>query len=240
MDRIGIISVCMATYNGEKYIKEQISSILCQLGRDDELIISDDGSKDGTLNIITDFSDHRIKLFNNMNHGVNNNFENAITHATGDYIFLCDQDDIWKEGKVEVILKELQNHVMIVHNAQIIDGEGKQNGKTYYECTPNKTGFWGNLWKSRYLGCCMAFRSSLLKELLPFPKNVFGHDYWIGLYTDFRYNVKFIDDILISYRRHGGNVSTSGEQSTASIYNMFVEKRLRTLYQVLKRSYLGL
>lgn len=235
-----MISVCMATYNGGKYIKQQVESILCQLTDIDELIVSDDGSKDETISILKEFKDSRIKVFNNEIHGVNSNFENAISHANGDYIFLCDQDDVWMPNKVETVLIALQQHVMVVHNAQIIDGNGAPLGKTYYECTPKKTGFWGNLWKSRYLGCCMAFRSSLLKELMPFPKNVFGHDYWLGLYVDFRYHVHFMDEVLICYRRHGGNVSTSAEKSNASIYNMLVEKRIHTFWQVLTRRLLNI
>lgn len=232
-----MISVCMATYNGERFIKEQVDSILCQLNNDDELIVSDDGSVDDTIKILKSYNDVRIKIYYNQNHGVNNNFANALSHSNGDYIFLCDQDDIWMPDKVRIVKKALENNMVVVHNASIIDGEGKSLGKTYYECTPDKTGFWGNLWKSRYLGCCMAFRSSLLKELMPFPKNVFGHDYWIGLYCDFRYKVHFMDDVLISYRRHGNNVSTSAEKSTASLYSMLIEKRLATLCKILIRRF---
>lgn len=227
----------MATYNGERFIKEQVDSILCQLNNDDELIVSDDGSVDDTIKILKSYNDVRIKIYYNQNHGVNNNFANALSHSNGDYIFLCDQDDIWMPDKVRIVKKALENNMVVVHNASIIDGEGKSLGKTYYECTPDKTGFWGNLWKSRYLGCCMAFRSSLLKELMPFPKNVFGHDYWIGLYCDFRYKVHFMDDVLISYRRHGNNVSTSAEKSTASLYSMLIEKRLATLCKILIRRF---
>lgn len=232
-----MISVCLACYNGQKYIKQQIDSILCQLGEADELIISDDGSKDDTLEIIHGYNDRRIKILTNHNHGVNNNFENALSFASGEYVFLCDQDDIWMPNKVKITIEALQKYVMVVHNARLIDGDGKQMGKTYYECTPNKSGFWGNLWKSRYLGCCMAFRSSLLKELLPFPKNVFGHDYWIGLYTDCKYHVHFMDDVLICYRRHENNVSTSSEKSKDSYYTMIVRKRLSTLLNILLRKF---
>ena len=83
-----MISVCMATFNGEKYIEEQINSILLQLGKEDEIIISDDGSTDNTLDIIRELNDERIKLYqNNKQHGYAHNFENALIHASGDYIF---------------------------------------------------------------------------------------------------------------------------------------------------------
>ena len=94
------ISVCIATYNGGAFIKDQIYSILLQLSQNDEIIISDDGSRDSTLNILFSFNDSRIKIYKNGGkHGVVSNFENAIKHATGDYIFLCDQDDVWMPGK---------------------------------------------------------------------------------------------------------------------------------------------
>ena len=89
-----MISVCMATYNGEKYLREQVGSILTQLGENDELVVSDDGSTDSTIDILKSYNDPRIKIFiNTGRHGVNSNFENALRHADGDYIFLSDQDD---------------------------------------------------------------------------------------------------------------------------------------------------
>ena len=96
------ISVCMAVYNGEKYIREQIASILGQLAPGDELIISDDGSSDGTLDEARAFGDARIRLLaNQLDRGYSGNFENAIRHAGGDIIFLSDQDDVWLPGRVE-------------------------------------------------------------------------------------------------------------------------------------------
>ena len=100
------VSVAMATYNGEKYLKEQIESILCNLNENDELVISDDGSTDNTKIIIENFqkNDKRIKLFDGPKNGVKQNFNNAIEKCQGEYIFLADQDDVWLEGKVEKVL----------------------------------------------------------------------------------------------------------------------------------------
>ena len=116
------ISVCLATFNGEKYLQQQIESILIQLGDNDELIISDDGSSDQTLNIIESFSDKRIHIFHNkMNHGFIGNFENALRIATGDYIFLSDQDDVWSSDKLRISLQALEKADLIVHDAEMID-----------------------------------------------------------------------------------------------------------------------
>ena len=114
-----MISVCMATYNGEKYIREQVESILCQLGPEDEIVISDDGSKDHTIQMV-DSLDKRIKVFlNEGKHGVVPNFENALKHSSGDYIFFSDQDDIWSPDKVERCLHALEDSDLVVHNSRV-------------------------------------------------------------------------------------------------------------------------
>ena len=118
-----MISVCIATYNGEKYIKAQLESILAQIGQDDEIIVSDDNSTDNTISEIESLNDNRIKVKKNrktikkesqhkvfqLMDKIRLNFENALVEAKGDYIFLADQDDIWKEDKVKSILKMLED-----------------------------------------------------------------------------------------------------------------------------------
>ncbi|EXY58193.1 glycosyltransferase, partial [Bacteroides fragilis] len=98
-----LISVCIATYNGEKFIVEQLKTILSQLTDFDEIIISDDHSSDCTLSLIRSFRDPRIKIYLNENDkGYTSNFENALKKATGEIIFIADQDDIWKKDKVDI------------------------------------------------------------------------------------------------------------------------------------------
>ncbi len=101
-----MISVCMATYNGEKYIERQLDSILAQLKENDELIISDDGSTDRTAEILARYgTDKRIRILHGSFHSPIYNFENAIKQAQGDYIFMADQDDIWLPGRITETLK---------------------------------------------------------------------------------------------------------------------------------------
>lgn len=221
-----MISVCMATYNGEKYIKQQMDSILSQLSVDDEIIVSDDGSKDKTIDILRSYHDGRIKIFsNNGRHGFVGNFENSLKHAMGDYIFLCDQDDYWKPNKVEVVLNKLRDYDLVIHNAELVDGQGRSLGKTYYDCTHHKTSFWANFYKTRWLGCCMAFRKNVRDYCLPIPPKLTGHDYWIGMLGMLRFKYAFMDEILMCYRRHGDNLSPSGEKSNHSLWYMLVTKR---------------
>ena len=145
-----MISVCMATYNGGKYIKEQLDSILPQLGKEDELVISDDGSKDNTYSIIQSYGDERIKLFyNHGKHGFVGNFENALKQCKGDYIFLSDQDDIWKVNKVSVVMEKLKDYSLVIHDAEIVDGEGISKGYTYSSGMHHSSSFLMNLWKTR-------------------------------------------------------------------------------------------
>ena len=148
----------MATYNGERYIKEQVSSILQQLGEADELIVSDDGSTDSTLNVLASFHDPRIKVFN----GLTYNFENAIKNANGDYLFLSDQDDVWESNKVERMMEALRHYDLVVSDAWISDENAVSTGLSLYDIYKPRKGFWPTLYHTTYIGCCMAFRRKIL------------------------------------------------------------------------------
>lgn len=235
-----MLSVCMATYNGERFIHKQIESILSQLDENDELVISDDGSNDNTIPIIKSFNDKRINIFYNEQHGVTHNFENALRHSKGDYICLSDQDDVWHEGKTEFVKKKLQEYDLIIHNADIVDGNGKSLGYDYFSIIPYGNGFWGNLWKSRFLGCCMAFNRRLLNYALPFPNEIVGHDYWIGMLGTSKFKAIFDKSVYLSYRRHGDNVSTSAEPSNSSWCYKIFKKRLGIIWCIICRSFRNL
>lgn len=198
----------MATYNGGKYIKEQVSSILSQLSCHDELIVSDDGSSDDTVSVLQSFDDDRIQLIEGPRCGLTYNFENAIRHAHGEYIFLSDQDDVWEPQKVERMLEALQEADLAVSDAWIADENAISTGRSLYDINTPHSGFFGTVYHTSYIGCCTAFRRSILKKLLPFPPHIIMHDYWIGQIADMYYKTTFIPDKLIRYRRHGANAST--------------------------------
>lgn len=228
-----MISVCMATYNGAKYIKEQLDSILCQLGDVDELIVSDDGSTDSTIEILRAYNDHRIKIHPNTNRkGVVGNFENALSKASGDYIFLSDQDDVWLEGKVERCVNELQNADLVMHDAAVWDGYNTLH-KSFYKLRGTKKGYWQNLYCNSFLGCCLAMRRKMLEYVLPIP-NIAMHDIWIGLIITRKGRVSTMDDNLLKYRRHGGNASPTAEKSNLP-FGVKIIYRLRFLYYTLTR-----
>ena len=140
-----LISVCIATYNGEKFIVEQLKTILSQLTDFDEIIISDDHSSDCTLSLIRSFRDPRIKIYLNENDkGYTSNFENALKKATGEIIFIADQDDIWKKDKVDISLNYLKKYDFIVSDACIIDNSGNFMFESYIKQRNSYVSFWDN------------------------------------------------------------------------------------------------
>ncbi|MEH7374541.1 glycosyltransferase family 2 protein [Neobacillus drentensis] len=207
------VSVAMATYNGEKYLSQQVDSILSQLDSEDELIISDDHSSDQTLSIIDKYmqADHRVKLFINEESGVTSNFENAIKHTKNDLIFLSDQDDIWKPEKVATVKSYYEKNPeiqMIMSDITVVDNEINTTIESFYEFRGSRSGVIKNIIKNSYIGCAMSFRKELKAKILPIPRNVPMHDMWIGLVADMNKSALLIPEKLIYYRRHDANVTS--------------------------------
>jgi glycosyltransferase involved in cell wall biosynthesis len=207
------VSVAMATYNGEKYLKQQIDSILSQLGSDDELIISDDQSSDQTLSIIKKYisEDHRVKLFMNEEKGVTSNFENAIKRTQNEIIFLSDQDDVWKPEKVKTVKDYYEKNPtiqMIMSDITVVDNQLNTTIESFYEYRGSRAGVLKNIIKNSYIGCAMSFKKELKMKILPIPRNVPMHDMWIGLVADMNKSALLIPEKLIYYRRHDATVTS--------------------------------
>lgn len=225
-----MVSVCIASYNGEKYIKEQLDSILCQLNAGDEVVVSDDGSNDTTICVLESYHDERIKIFKNSGrHGIVPNFENALKHSSGDYIFLSDQDDIWNGEKVKRCIDALKGADLVVHNSIVVFEGGNMADIDFFHLRNSRGGYWKNLFKNSFMGCCMAFRKEVKEYVLPFPKHILWHDMWIGLMVEKYGRTKFINDQLLYYRRHGDNASATSEISGFSRW-LQVKYRLQMLY----------
>lgn len=209
------ISVCIATCNGERYIGLQLQSILAQLSDLDEVVISDDSSTDGTLQIIESFGDKRIRVFAGQTfRSPVYNFEHALRNARGAIIVLSDQDDEWVPGRISIATEELKRFSLVVCDAEIINAEGEVVRPSLGEIYRSRPGLLLNLTKNRYTGCCMAFRREVLEAALPFPANLPWHDWWIGLVAESFFSTVFLEDKLIRYRRHSSNVSNTGGKST--------------------------
>lgn len=231
------ISVCVATYNGEKYIYKQLKSILEQLDINDEVIISDDFSSDQTISEVNRFDDDRIIIvYNSYERGYTSNFENALKHASGDIIFLSDQDDVWLPNKVDYCVEILQNKDFVVTDCKVIDDINHTIVESFYERRKSYKTLIGNLLKFGYLGCCFAFRKEILQKALPFPSNrkYCTHDNWLMLVAIqyFRYYIS--EEKMILYMRHQNNTSDGGFGSKSTLI-FKIKYRLYLLLHLLMR-----
>lgn len=211
------ISVCMATYNGEMFLSEQLKSIINQLGNSDEMIIVDDFSTDNTLMILKGIIDPRIKIFENVkNLGVNATFEKALSLANNEVIFLADQDDIWLEGRVSLMVNHLHETAAMVvsSNFGLINVRGEidkitQNDRLRVDDSHsyffNILGIFLNT--RPYYGCAMAIKKSFLDVILPIPPFVESHDLWIAIASNLARSNSHLFDNTLMHRIHGNNAS---------------------------------
>lgn len=231
-----MISVCMTTYKGEKYREEQIESIVACISEQDEFIVSEDGKDEMFLADLKQRAGCFVPL-QGPACGAVANFEYALSHVSGDIVFLSDQDDIWSADKVKKTLKEFDNPacIMVIHDADLIDGVGNQIGDSFYAIRNSKAGMLKNIWKNSYIGCCMAFRRELLEYALPFPTSGTLHDQWLGLLAEQMGDVVFLQDKLIHYRRHEENVS--GMQHLPVVTMLY--NRMSLCWNLVKRKIRG-
>lgn len=220
------ISVCLPSYNGEKYIVQQIESILVQLGVSDELIISDDSSSDNTIRLVESFNDPRIVLLkNNRFKSPIFNLENALKHVRGKFIFLADQDDIWIPNRIERVKEHLFDYGLVVNDCSIVSEDLKVLHDSYFKIRGSGPGFLKNLYKNTYLGCCIALRRDVLQFALPFPEQIPMHDMWLGLITETKSKVLFLNEVLVKYRRHSNNVTQLQERFKISNVGLMLKYR---------------
>lgn len=219
-----MISVCLATYNGIPLVLEQIQSILPQLSAGDELLVSDDGSTDGTVEAIRALQSPLIRLIDGAHqHSPIANFEHALRHAKGDIIFLADQDDKWLDGKVKTMVEALADCDCVVSDCIVTDGELNVTAPSFYVRNHTRHNRLYNLFaRNGYLGCCLAFRRCVLDRALPFPRHTPMHDIWIGNISAWFYRLRFIDDRLMLFRRHDHNASPTARHSEYSMPRRFL------------------
>ena len=213
------ISVALCTYNGERFIKEQLESILNQNIPVNEIIIGDDGSTDNTIEIIEGILEksgieYQI-ICNENNLGFCKNFENVIAHTKGDIIFLSDQDDVWRTNKVEKMISHFDQNekcFLVFSDAYLVDSEmnrlpGSLWEAVYYKKNRFKFQMWMDLLLSgNYVtGATMAFRRELFKMAVPFPQKSY-HDAWLAIYAALYGEIEEESEQLIYYRQHGHNL----------------------------------
>lgn len=223
----------MATYNGEKYIEQQLDSILTQSYTDFELIICDDCSKDRTTEIIKTYSDSRIKLYvNNENLGFKNNFQKAVSLCKGDYIAFCDQDDIWTSDHLEYLLTNIENNDLICANAELIDSCGKVMNITTKNClgdfsfSQNKSDLFNKLLHGNFVqGASTLITKQLANKVFPIPENIDFHDWWAASIACLNYGCTYKDKIILQYRQHENNVTTNTKIKLLSSIKNAIQKR---------------
>lgn len=219
------ISVGICTHNGEKFIAEQVESILNQSMRPDEIILTDDASGDKTVEIAENLlkdSGITYKIVAHKTHqGILKNFSNCLDMCSGDIIFSCDQDDVWMKDKVESFLPYFEKGCNFVYsNACVIDSNRNILEEDFWQCYGiafdklSKEEFCKLLLRHCCIaGCNMAFTKELYDQIRPIPYH-FLHDGWVAMCAPWYGEIGFVNKPLIEYRRHGKN--TSGFQATDS------------------------
>jgi glycosyltransferase involved in cell wall biosynthesis len=223
------ISVALCTRNGERFIAEQVGSILAQTRVPEEIVVSDDGSTDSTVAIIeAAVAEHRAAnpgapirltvLRNETALGVVRNFEQAISATTGDLIALCDQDDRWRPGRVQLALDEFERRpelLLVYGNARLIDDAGVPLRYSLFEALEigenerqrirSDNAFAALMARNLVTGATTMIRRSLLAAALPFPEQ-WVHDEWLAAIAASTGSIDFLDEEIIDYRQHGANV----------------------------------
>ena len=220
------VDILLATYNGEKYLREQIESILNQSHKDFRLLISDDCSKDLTRTILEEYKnkDSRIEIFFQENNlGVVKNFEFLLGKVEANYYMFSDQDDIWKENKIEVTLNKIQltNANLVYSDLEVVDSDLNITFESYWKLKGiyhkiKKYNNFASLYLNNFVtGCTIIAKKDLIKKALPLPKTskYVLHDYWISLIASQDGNIEYVEESLIKYRQHKNNKVGSKKKS---------------------------
>lgn len=223
MDEMGhTVSVVMATYNGERYLAEQLDSILSQTYPIHEIIISDDCSTDSTKLLIEKYAEQYPFIhtyYNNINIGFKKNFDKACTYATGEYVALCDQDDIWLPNHIEILidLAKKSGVGLVCGNSLIVDSNNQSLGYTleqakrldYVPKNSVQKAYHIFYYTGCYQGASMLMKAEFLRQALPIPDNVLFHDVWLSTLACLFCGFEYTSTVITRYRQHGNNVTTN-------------------------------
>jgi len=231
-----LVSIAMCTYNGERFIGEQLDSILTQSHKNIELIITDDGSTDKTIEIIEKYqkADKRIKLYKNKkNLGFIKNFEKAISLTNGEYIALADQDDIWKKEKLETFLYEIKDNLLIYSDAELIDKNSKKLNKTLLEnnhliTNNNNQAF---IFCNCVSGNTLMFPKKLKEYILPIPKGITFHDIWIAFIATTKGSITYTNTPMTYYRRYSEQITHNKKMNYTSFFDKLEKKEKNIIKQ---------
>lgn len=222
------VSIAIATYNGAKALREQLDSLYNQTVQPDEIFVSDDCSNDGTVEILEEY--HRTKglkyTVNEHNLGFNKNFENALKNTTGEFIMICDQDDIWMPEKVEVLLKAIKKHDCTKPVLVTSTTKDYMDGKVIRDNTRPRMSWLQMLYGNNTQGCCTILNRVLLNKALPIdvPKGSL-YDGYLGMIAGMTGEWENIGTPLMYYRHHANNVIANNDKRTDQYPNIFAADR---------------
>jgi glycosyltransferase involved in cell wall biosynthesis len=224
------ISIALTTYNGKPYIEKQLDSLISQTLPADEIIVCDDGSTDGTREILGRYgAEHpgRFRLFfNSANLGYVGNFEYALSLTGGGYLLTCDQDDIWEKNKIAELVRRINDSWLIHHDAVLIDKNGKALSPSFTKLVKKRVrpSFYDLFFLNSVTGCACMFRRELLRHISSFPKNV-PHDWWLALTAVRHHKLEYLPEPLIYYRQHDANLIGSGQRGGKKLVSHLREIR---------------
>lgn len=208
-------SVCMATYRGAEYVAEQIQSILVQLGPNDELIVVDDASPDETVEVVRGFHDSRLTLLEAAkNQGYVKSFEQGVLRSSGQYVFLADQDDVWLEGRLELMIDALKTSDVVATNFEVLGGGSR--GAVRELRSSDSEHYFRNLvgimiGYRPYYGCGMAMTRRQAEIFAPVPEFlVESHDLWLAICGNVGGSIRHLDEPSLLRRLHESNVTPRG------------------------------
>lgn len=235
------ISVVIATYNGERYLKQQLDSILAQTHSPEEIIIVDDASSDSTAAILKSYAanDTRFRLLmNEKNIGYIKSFEKGMLAATCSLIALSDQDDIWVPHKLETLFKNMGSSIAVYSDSILVDENGVSSGKkmsdiknqlSYNNCLMYTIGAWAP-------GHAMLFRKELVENCKPFP-GIVTHDFWLGFVAACNGGIAYVNEVLVQYRQHTTNAigadthRAKKQKPSAEERKNIARQRMQLLYE---------
>ena len=208
-----LISVALCTYNGEKYVKDQLDSILNQTYSNLEVIVLDDASTDRTDIILSEFTDSRMIFFkNDKNLGFNDNFQKCLNMCTGEYISIADQDDIWMPNKIEELYKSIGNSILAYSDSILIDEFSNSLKKTMGETlrirfrdVSSPLSF---LFLNFISGHAMLFKRELLNFSLPIPDGFF-YDWWLAFTAAAVGEIRCSELNLVKHRKHNESATSN-------------------------------
>lgn len=212
-----LISVVMATYNGARYVREQLDSILAQTYPNFEIVVIDDNSTDQTFEILEEYAKNKnVRIFRNQeNLGVTGNFEKAMRLANGEFIALSDQDDIWMPDKLAALVDHLGNCTLAYASSTLIEADGVPTGVTLQQQLKIHS-LEGKQDRAFYFSNCipghaMLFRKVLLDYALPLPKHSM-YDQWLAFISAHLNGIAYLNRPLVQYRQHAQSVVNTPRQ----------------------------